>query len=146
MACRSSRYSSLRSICSITRSDRLRSTSMSARVISSGAKSGTVPISPASVCARATIVSIAAIPHRKSDDDSIVLRLELDTRADPERGGRAGCVKGGALYRKRSLHGGKRAGDERAGAREAGWSELRGTVIAAVEQVVDLSDELQPRY
>src|SRR6185295_602162 len=69
---------------------------------------------------------------------------ELKSGADPEGGGCSWGIERRLLHRERAVDLGKRTGDERARIGEAGGSELRGGVVVAIEQVVDLANHLEP--
>src|SRR5262249_8230185 len=75
----------------------------------------------------------------KADNQS-----ELDAGADPEQAWRARRVERALRPGKLTVDRRERPRDERPGAREAGRPQLAGRVVAAIEHVVHLPDQLQP--
>ena len=69
---------------------------------------------------------------------------EAETRPDPPSDRRAWRVERRVPDRKLPIDGRQRTRNERFAIREAGRSQLRRGVVAAIEQIVDLTDDLQP--
>src|SRR5262245_40187052 len=68
--------------------------------------------------------------------------LEGEPQSSPRRSWRAWRVERRVLDGKFAVDRRKRAGDEVSGVGESGWSELRGGVVLAIEQIVDLHEDL----